>query len=225
MSEIYTGVALTTLTEVAGSPERVQSLEADTVTRRYHCGFEQASGLLPAMGSAWPDFPSHNLIQRRYKKAGTGQYAQVELVYQTNDASSILNVNAPLPPDEDEYIVSTTERHLSQHPSYSAAWLGNPKTDNVDDPYGPPTSTPSKLGVQSYLIPTAVKRKVTYTRTKPTISASANVATRNVPSGEAGSNKWLKTGYNLKITRGVYQISEEWTYLPIGTWDTDIYGT
>lgn len=220
---IHIGVALTTLTELEGYPERNQTLEADTVIRKYSCGYQYVESLWPAMGSASPDFSSHYLIERKYKKIGKGHLAELTLTYRTNDATSILNANAPLPPDEVEYAVSTTERHLSAHPDYSVTWLGTPMTDGITDPYGSPTTTPTKPGIQSYFIPVAVYRKVSYTRTKPTISGSGNVATRNIPSGEAGANKWLKTGYNLRITRGVYQVSEEWSYLPIGTWDTDIY--
>jgi hypothetical protein len=135
---------------------------------------------------------------------------------------SLVNANAPLPPDELEYIGSTTERHLSAHPDYVADWLGNPQTNGVVDPYGAPTTTPTKLGIQSYFIPTATIRKVHYSHSAPDMTATG-LATRNTPSGFTGTNSYLKTAYTVRITKGCYQLSEEWTYLPIGTWDTDIY--
>lgn len=236
-SAIYIGTDLSNqLVESPGSPERVKTGEKDSVTRKYKTRYGSVETLINGLGFTLPDFPSHYLTAYKYNRTGEGDFTEVVLTFETID--TVLDTNAPLPPDEIEWIVSTTERHLGGHPSYKPEWMGIPKTNGINDPRGIPTvaltdsnghpatnnSIVAKPGVENYLIPTVVYRKVSYTHTKPAV-ASQSVATRNIPSGESGTNKWLKTGVNLRITKGVYQLSEEWMYLPIGTWDTDIYGT
>ena len=212
----------TQLVEQPGSPERIVTLDKDQVIRKYKCRYGSVLQLLPLMGTVLPDYTGAYLIGFRYNRTGETDLCDVTLTYEANAGTTILNPDAPLPPDEVEYIAATTERHLSAHPSYNANWLGNPKTDGVIDPRGAPTTTPTKLGVENYLIPTGIYRRVSYTHTQPKLNI-ATIATRNIPPGESGANKWLQTGYTLRITKGVYQLSEEWMFLPIGTWDTDIY--
>jgi hypothetical protein len=226
---------LTQLVESPGSPSRVADLHSDKVTRKYRTRFANVTTLIPGYGTAQADFPNHFLVGYAYNRTGEADYTDVTLNYETANSGGGggLNPEAPLPPDEIEYIAGTTERHLGAHPDYSAnkAWLGNPKTippgkksesDAIDDPRGQPTTAPTKPGVEAYLIPTGVYRKISYSHTLPQLSIQT-IATRNIPPGESGANKWLYTGYTLKITKGVYQLSQEWTFLPIGTWDTDIY--
>jgi hypothetical protein len=223
-SALYVGVDLTAqMVEQMGSPRRSKTLDKDQVTRKYTTRIGAVEGLIPALGTASPEYPDHYLTSWEYARTGEGELTEVTLIYETNDSGAILNPLAPLPPDEVEYIAATTERHLGAHPSYDPDWLGNPETNNVADPRGQPTTEPTKPGVESYLIPTGVYRKVTYSHDAPALSAQS-MGTRNIPAGEAGANQWLKTGYTLRITKGVYQLSQEWMFLPIGTWDTDIYG-
>jgi hypothetical protein len=228
-SALYRGADLTAqLTEKQGSPERSKSLDKDQVVRKYTTRFGSVESLLPALGTSTPAYPNHKLTSFKYGRTGEGDLTEVTLTYETVDIGSIINPDAPLPPDEVEYIGAVTERHIGAHPSYDPAWIGTPKTDNgsgtqIADPRGNIlTTTPTKPGLESYWIPTCVYRKVSYTHTRPAVS-NASLATRNIPAGESGDDKWLKTGFNLKITKGVYQLSEEWMYLPIGTWDTNIY--
>lgn len=231
----YFGSISTALIEVSGSPQRSASVRdgKDQVTRRYKCRASGITSSIPAYNSADTTYTTHLLTSFQYNATGEGDLYDVTLVYETDDSlgGGGLNPDAPLPPDELEYIAGTTERHIGSHPEYDPAWLGNPKSlppgekntsATVDDPRGQPTTEPTKPGVEAYLIPTGVLRKTTYSHTKPFLNNQA-IATRNIPTGEAGENKWLYTGYTLKITKGVYQLSQEWTYLPIGTWDTDIY--
>lgn len=222
---IYHGVDLSAgLQEQPGSPRRIKTLEKDSVVRKFKCTFGAVESLLPTLGTVSPGYPNHYLTQFEYGRTGEADITEVTLTYETNDSGAILNANAPLPPNEVEYIASTTERHLGSHPNYVVTWLGTPQTNGIDDPRGNPTTVATKPGAENYWIPTGVYRKTTYSHTQPQLSIQ-NIATRNIPPGETGTNKWLKTGYTLKITKGVFQLSEEWTYLPIGTWDTDIYGS
>lgn len=227
---IYIGTDMTNqLVEIAGSPSRAKTLTDDTVTRKYKTLFTNVDTLIPGIGSSRTDYPNHFLSEWSYARTGEGTYTEVTLIYKVV-VGSIINPTAPLPPDEVEYIAGTTRRHLGTHPSYAAnkAWLGTPKTTPpgggtaVDDPLGQPTVAPTKPGVSDYLIPTGVYRRVTYSHSQPALSIQS-IATRNIPPGESGANRWLLTGYTLKIVKGVYQLSQEWTFLPIGTWDPDIY--
>lgn len=244
---IYFGTDLTTqLVEIAGSPTRQKNLEADVVTRKFKTAFDAVESLIPLFNTTSPGYPNHFLTSFSYSRTGEGSITDVTLTYETIDESTILNLNAPLPPDETEFIVGTTERHIGALTNaagvrlYKPQWLGKPTVDGLSTGRRDPRGTPSvhvtdedgeaisydgiltKPGVESYLIPTAIYRKISWTHIKPALNTQG-VGTRNIPPGELGTNQWLKTGYTLKIMKGVYQTSEEWTMLPLGKWDTDIY--
>lgn len=224
MSAIHYGGLSSTLFETAGSPHRVQTVDADVVTRTFKVRVAGITGGLPAFGSADSVYTDHYVSRIDYKATGEDDIYEVTIDYSVLGSGGTLNPNAPLPVDEVEYIAGTTERHIGAHPSYDPAWLGNPKTDGVADPRGNPTTEPTKKGVENYLIPTGIYRKTSYSHTKPDLNIQ-DIGKRKIPTGESGSDRWLYTGYTLKITKGVYQLSEEYTFLPIGTWDTDIYAS
>lgn len=213
--------------EVEDSPQRKMDRTADVLTRKYLVRAAGIPSSIPAFGAADGTYTTHQLAASSYAKVPNGDLYSVTLEYRVPTyEGNCLIATAPLPPDEVEYIAGTTERHIGAHPSYQAAWLGTPTTTGVAgataDPRGIPTTTATKPGKENYLIPTGIYRKTSYTHVKPQMSIQ-KIGKRNIPSGETGTNQWLYTGYTLRITKGVYQVSEEWTFLPIGTWDTDIY--
>lgn len=229
-SVVRYGVDISTqMVETIDSPSRERTYNEDTVHRRYVTHIGAVDTLVPAIGTTGPDYPSHLLDKISWKKQNADE-ALVELTYKMPVDTFVSPTPVTLPPDEIEYVGSTVERHIGSHPSYSAAWLGTPTTNGlvsgVPDVRGKPSSTITKPGVESYLIPSIVYRRKHYIASGPVIgTGTTGIATRDIPPSESGSNKWLKTSYTARKnqSQGWWEVQEEWTYLPIGTWDTDLY--
>ena len=231
-SVVRYGVDISTqLVETIDSPSREITYNEDTVHRRYVTHIGAVDTLIPVIGSTGPDYPSHLLDKIAWKKQNADE-AMVELTYKMPVDTFISPTPTTLPPDEIEYVGSTVERHVGSHPSYSTLWIGMPKSKHpgtgalIDDPRGTPTTAPTKPGVESYLIPSVVFRRKHYIASGPVIgTGTTGIATRDIPPSESGSNKWLKTSYTARKnqSQGWWEVQEEWTYLPVGTWDTDLY--
>jgi hypothetical protein len=223
----------TVLQENENTGPRKISANEDTMTKTFNSTLDAYEALIPAIGSDLSaiGYPDHKVEEINVSPVRARQ-VQVSLVYKKTPPVITLPPPTTLPATEIEYDGGTEQRHLGAHPSYVTTWLGTPKSKHpstgalIDDPLGTPTIAPTKPGVTGYLIPTIIFRQKRSVASGPAVgTTSTDLGKLDEPPGETGTNRWLKTGYKARKNKAqnYWEITEEWTFNPLGTWDTDIY--
>lgn len=209
------GNQLTTLEELAGSPEPVITSSGKGIVRKYACKWTLVESLLPAIGS--PDAVFTDLVVSKISYPRDGDVAIVTVEYNAPDLQTTIT------PDTSAAVLEGSANAMEL------------PVEDILARYGASASVVAALkeaGVESYLFPQPTVRRTT--RVTNFVWSEANI-TKNVgyrvaPPGVQGAVQanWLKTGRDPRDVginpagQRVTEITDSYQYDPDG-WNTDLY--
>ena len=215
-----------------------------TATASFKCNWKSAKSLMPRRNqSTHPDFNDLKCVSSTARKTAGG-VAEITAEYRGGENSKTVDSSSPggIPgsatQNQPVYQVSSTasDEPIETHPTFDdmagtpgaelykgtfdeeGKFAGFPRLSNGTDGDNCPL-----FGVESYLAPRTVARKMSQSKERPTITKVGKLD--NPPSGLGLTGQWLKITHDFTLEGGIFSVTEEWlSPAEGGTWNSEIYG-